>query len=149
MDINFLDEVQQYFGKSKAEPGQYSALALAYIGDGVFDLIIRTIILGNGNGKVKDFHRTASGIVKAPAQAGIIKSVLEELTEEEMSVYKHGRNAKSATSAKNSSIIDYRIATGFEALVGYLYLSHKLNRVLELVKLGMERTGLMPLKVQD
>ena len=66
-----------------------------------------------------------------------------------MSVYKHGRNAKSATSAKNSSIIDYRIATGFEALVGYLYLSHKLNRVLELVKLGMERTGLMPLKVQN
>ena len=145
MDINFLDEVQQYFGKSKAEPGQYSALVLAYIGDGVFDLIIRTIILGNGNGKVKDFHRIASGIVKAPAQAEIIKSVLEELTEEEMSVYKHGRNAKSATSAKNSSIIDYRIA----ALVGYLYLSHKLNRVLELVKLGMERTGLMPLKVQN
>jgi len=101
------------------------------------------------NGKVKDFHRIASGIVKAPAQAEIIKSVLEELTEEEMSVYKHGRNAKSATSAKNSSIIDYRIATGFEALVGYLYLSHKLNRVLELVKLGMERTGLMPLKVQN
>lgn len=149
MDINFLDEVQQYFGKSKAESGQYSALVLAYIGDGVFDLIIRTIILGNGNGKVKDFHRIASGIVKAPAQAEIIKSVLEELTEEEMSVYKHGRNAKSATSAKNSSIIDYRIATGFEALVGYLYLSHKLNRVLELVKLGMERTGLMPLKVQN
>ena len=104
MDINFLDEVQQYFGKSKAEPGQYSALVLAYIGDGVFDLIIRTIKLGNGNGKVKNFHRIASGIVKAPAQAEIIKSVLEELTEEEMSVYKHGRNAKSATSAKNSSI---------------------------------------------
>ena len=147
MDINFLDEVQQYFGKSKTEPGQYSALALAYIGDGVFDLIIRTIILGQGNGKVKDFHKTTSSIVKAPSQAEIIKSVLEELTEEEMSVYKHGRNAKSATSAKNSSIIDYRIATGFEALVGYLYLSHRLNRILELVKLGMERTGLMPFKV--
>ena len=83
----------------------------------------------------------ASSIVKAPSQAKIIRSVLDELTEEEMAVYKHGRNAKSATSAKNSSIIDYRVATGFEALTGYLYLSHKLDRALELIKLGMERTG--------
>jgi len=84
MDISFYDGVQQYFGKSRTKPGQYSSLALAYIGDGVFDLIIRTIILDMGNGKSRDFHRVASSIVKAPSQAKIIRSVLDELTEEEM-----------------------------------------------------------------
>ncbi|MCI9080018.1 MAG: ribonuclease III [Lachnospiraceae bacterium] len=145
MNISFFDSIQEYFGESSTEPAQYSSLALAYIGDGVFDLIIRTIILDLGNGKVKDFHRMASNIVKAPSQARIIRSVFDELTEEEMAVYKRGRNAKSATSAKNSSITDYRIATGFEALTGYLYLENRLNRALEIIKLGMERAGFMPL----
>lgn len=145
MDNSFLGKIQEYFGESSTEPGQYSSLALAYIGDGVFDLIIRTIILDLGNGKVKDFHRMASNIVKAPSQAEIIRSVFDELTEEEMAVYKRGRNAKSATSAKNSSITDYRVATGFEALTGYLYLEDRLNRALEIIKLGMERAGFLPL----
>ena len=145
MDNSFFNSVQEYFGKSSTEPGQYSSLALAYIGDGVFDLIIRTIILDLGSGKVNDFHRMTSNIVKAPSQAKIIRSVFDELTKEEMAVYKHGRNAKSATSAKNSSIIDYRVATGFEALTGYLYLTNRLNRALEIIKLGMERAGFMPI----
>ncbi len=145
MDNSFFDSIQEHFGKSNTEPGQYSSLALAYIGDGVFDLIIRTIILGLGNGKVNEFHRMASNIVKAPSQAKIIRSVFDELTEEEMSVYKRGRNAKSATSAKNSSITDYRVATGFEALTGYLYLANRLDRALEIIKLGMERAGFLPL----
>lgn len=147
MDISFFDSIQEYFGKSSTEPGQYSSLALAYIGDGVFDLIVRTIILDLGNGKVNDFHKIASSIVKAPSQARIIRSVFDELTEEEMAVYKRGRNAKSATSAKNSSITDYRVATGFEALTGYLYLGNKLDRALEIIKLGMERAGFMPLHI--
>ena len=89
MDISFYDGVQKHFGETRTTSGQYSSLALAYIGDGVFDLVIRTIILDMGNGKVKDFHRMASSIVKAPSQAKIIRSVLDELTEEEMAVYKH------------------------------------------------------------
>ena len=101
-DINFLEGVQKYFGDSKVKPEQYSALGLAYIGDGVFDLIIRTIVLDMGNGKVKNFHRITSGIVKAESQAKITKAILDELTEEENAIYKHGRNAKSATSAKNA-----------------------------------------------
>lgn len=145
-DINFLEGVQKYFGDSKVKPEQYSALGLAYIGDGVFDLIIRTIVLDMGNGKVKNFHRITSGIVKAESQAKITKAILDELTEEENAIYKHGRNAKSATSAKNASIVDYRIATGFEALIGYLYLNNRLERALELIKMGLERTELMPHK---
>ena len=145
-DINFLEGVQKYFGDSIVKPEQYSALGLAYIGDGVFDLIIRTIVLDMGNGKVKNFHRITSGIVKAESQAKITKAILDELTEEENAIYKHGRNAKSSTSAKNASIVDYRIATGFEALIGYLYLNNRLERALELIKMGLERTELMPHK---
>lgn len=145
MDISFLDKIQSCFGKSQVKPEQYSSLALAYIGDGVFDLIIRTVVLDTKVGKVKDLHRNTSNIVKAPSQAQIIKSVMEELTAEEMAVYRRGRNTKSATSAKNSSILDYRTATGFETLIGYLYLHNRLDRALDIIKLGMERTGFLPL----
>ena len=112
---DFLESVEKYFGSSKLKPEQYSSLGLAYIGDGVYDLIIRTIVIDLGNGKVKSFHRLTSSVVKAESQAKLVKEILELLTEEELVVYRHGRNAKSATSAKNASIIDYRLATGFEA----------------------------------
>ena len=141
---DFLANVEKYFGNPKLKPEQYSALGLAYIGDGVYDLVIRTIVIGLGNGKVKNFHRLTSGVVKAESQAKLVKEILESLTEEEMAIYRHGRNAKSATSAKNASIVDYRIATGFEALLGYLYLKHRMDRALELVKEGLERTNQLP-----
>ena len=141
---NFLQSVQDTFGKGKLKPSQYSALGLAYIGDGVYDLIIRTIVLDLGNGKVKNFHRMTSNIVKAESQAKVVNAILDILTDEEMAIFKHGRNAKSATSAKNASITDYRIATGFEALIGYLYLSHEMDRAMELVKEGLTKTELLP-----
>lgn len=141
---DFLANVEKYFGAPKLKPEQYSALGLAYIGDGVYDLIIRTIVMGLGNGKVKNFHRLTSGVVKAESQAKLVKEILELLTEEEMAIYRHGRNAKSATSAKNASIVDYRVATGFEALLGYLYLQHRMDRALELVKAGLESTEQLP-----
>lgn len=141
---NFLQSVQDTFGKGKLKPSQYSALGLAYIGDGVYDLIIRTIVFDLGNGKVKNFHRMTSNIVKAESQAKVVNAILDSLTDEEMAIFKHGRNAKSATSAKNASITDYRIATGFEALIGYLYLSHEMDRVMELVKEGLTKTELLP-----
>lgn len=142
---DFLESVEQYFGSSKLKPEQYSSLGLAYIGDGVYDLIIRTIVINLGNGKVKNFHRLTSSVVKAESQAKLVKEILGLLTEEELAVYRHGRNAKSATSAKNASIIDYRVATGFEALLGYLYLKHQMDRSLFLVKYGLEKTGQLPM----
>jgi len=144
---DFLSDVEKYFGTSKLRPEQYSALGLAYIGDGVYDLIIRTIVIELGNGKVKNFHRLTSGIVKAESQAKLVKEILELFSEDELAVYRHGRNAKSATSAKNASINDYRVATGFEALLGYLYLRHEMDRALSLVKTGLERTDLLPTKL--
>lgn len=141
---DFLGNVEKYFGQPKLKPEQYSSLGLAYIGDGVYDLIIRTIVIGLGNGKVKNFHRLTSSVVKAEAQARLVKEILELLDENEMAIYRHGRNAKSATSAKNASIVDYRVATGFEALLGYLYLKHQMDRALALVKEGLERTNQLP-----
>ena len=146
MEIGFLEEIHRQFGESKLQPEQYSALALAYIGDSVYDLLIRTMVLDLGNGKVKNFHKLTSSVVKAESQARLVESVLEELTEEEEAVFKHGRNAKSGTSAKNASIVDYRIATGFEALLGYLYLKQRTQRAFKLVKTGLERTGQTPHK---
>lgn len=141
---DFLASVEKYFGELRLKPEQYSSLGLAYIGDGVYDLVIRTIVIELGNGKVKNFHRLTSGVVKAESQAKLMKEILELLNEEELAIYRHGRNAKSATSAKNASIVDYRVATGFEALLGYLYLKHQMDRALSLVKEGLERTNQLP-----
>ena len=144
---DFLSGIEKYFGEMKLRPEQYSALGLAYIGDDVYDLIIRTIVLELGNGKVKNFHKITSSVVKAESQAKLAGEILELLTEKELAVYHRGRNAKSATSAKNASIIDYRVATGLEALMGYLYLCHDMERLLFLVRTGLERTGQLPKKL--
>ncbi|BBF45193.1 ribonuclease III family protein [Lachnospiraceae bacterium KM106-2] len=117
----------------------YSPLVLAYIGDCIYDLVIRTMILAKGNAPVNKIHKTVSSYVKANAQMKILHIIEDELTEEEMAVYKRGRNAKSFTSAKNATIVDYRTATGFEALLGYLYLKNRMDRIMELVNFGLTK----------
>lgn len=119
----------------------YSPLTLAYIGDGIYDLIIRTMIVNHANQQVNKLHKKASSLVNAKTQANIIHSLIDELTEEELNVYKRGRNAKSYTSAKNATITDYRTATGFEALCGYLYLLDRYDRLFELVRIGLINIG--------
>lgn len=104
------------------------------IGDSIFDLVVKTKIVTAGNTQVNKMNRAASSIVKAESQSKMIGYLEDKLTEEEGSVYKRGRNAKSYTSAKNASISDYRRATGFEALMGYLYLSGQYERMCELIK---------------
>lgn len=138
-----LESIRKTFDIPEQIPEQHSSLVLAYMGDAVYDIVIRTLVCGKGNGKVRNLHKMTSGIVKAESQAKLVKEILPELSEEETAVYKRGRNAKSATSAKNASIVDYRVATGFEALLGYLYFKQDMDRVLELVKSGLEKTGQM------
>lgn len=121
----------------------YSPLTLAYIGDGIYDLVIRSIVVGKGNTHASQLHKKTSSMVKAKAQSDMIETLLPELTEEEEAVYKRGRNAKSPTMAKNASMSDYRRATGFEALMGYLYLKDEFERLVQLVEMGLERTGLL------
>lgn len=112
----------------------YSPLTLAYIGDGVFDLVIRTVVVGKGNTRPNQLHHRTSQIVKAHTQAVIIQYLEPMLTEEEADIYRRGRNAKSATMAKNATMADYRKATGLEALVGYLYLTDRFDRLVSLIK---------------
>lgn len=138
---DFEAYVKETFDLKANDAGMYSPLVLAYIGDAVYELIIRTIIVNRGNCPVNQMHKKSSSLVKAGAQAEMIHLIMDELTEKEHAVYKRGRNAKSATAAKNATIQDYRTATGFEALVGYLYLNGEKERLIELVALALEKKG--------
>lgn len=119
--IDIYEIIKNSMGLKQNPIESYSPLTLAYIGDAVYEVVIRTLVISDGNTQVNKLHKRASYYVKANTQAELIKLLMEELTEEELHYYKRGRNAKSYTSAKNASIGDYRMATGFEALVGYLY----------------------------
>lgn len=118
----------------------YSPLTLAYIGDGIYEIVIRTVIVDEANRQVNKIHKAASDLVRAQAQAKMIFAIMDELTEEEQKIYKRGRNAKAVTRAKNASMSDYRTATGFEALMGWLYLTEQSDRMMSLIKLGIEKT---------
>ena len=121
----------------RVQPKQYSPLTLAYIGDAVYELVIRTILVSRSNTQVNKLHHRASSLVKAQKQSQMIQVLEPHFTPEEEHIYKRGRNAKSYTSAKNASITDYRRATGFEAVIGYLYLKGEFGRMLDLIKLGI------------
>ena len=132
-----LVDILNLFQISQKEINSYSPLTLAYLGDAVFEIIIRTIIVEKKSGTVKSLHRQSSDLVNAKAQAELISRIMNTLTEQEISIYKRGRNAKSHSVAKNADIHDYRSATGFEALMGYLYLNGEMERLLELIQLGL------------
>ncbi len=137
--VTLLDQIKDTFDCGDVDVKTYSPLALAFIGDGIFEIIIRTVVVERGNRSADGLHKTKSRVVNAKVQAKMAEALLEELTEEELACYKRGRNAKSHTAAKNASIAEYRKATGLEALFGYLYLSGKEERILELTKLGLEK----------
>ncbi|MGN0352978.1 MAG: Mini-ribonuclease 3 [Roseburia sp.] len=130
--------IREQFGVKDVDIRTYSPLVLAYIGDGIYDLVIRTIVVGKGNTRAGELHKRTSQIVKAHTQAEMMEIILPRLTEEEEAVYRRGRNAKSPTMAKNATMADYRKATGFEALMGYLYLKDEFERLVELVKIGTD-----------
>lgn len=135
--IDFFEYLDEKMSLPQVDLREYSPLVLAYIGDDVYDLIIRTILVTTKNIQVQKLHKKASAVVKAPAQAELIEKIMPLLTEEEVQVYKRGRNAKSYTKAKNASTIDYRKATGFEALIGYLYLKKDRKRIIDLIYAGL------------
>ena len=134
LDNDLVKCIYEGLDMKHTDPSQLSPLVLAYIGDSIYDLVIKTWVIEQGNMQVNKMNRAASSIVKAESQSKMIGYLEDKLTEEEGSVYKRGRNAKSYTSAKNASISDYRRATGFEALMGYLYLSGQYERMCELIK---------------
>lgn len=136
METNLI-QLKELFHLEDQDLRSYSPLTLAYIGDGVYELIIRTILVKKGNCPVNRLHKKASSLVKAGAQSAIMEVIEEKLTSEELSVYRRGRNAHSPTMAKHATMADYRRATGFEALMGYLYLKEDYTRMLTLVRMGI------------
>ena len=116
----------------------YSPLALAYVGDAVYEVYVRSKVLEGGNTPVNKLHKASTGYVSARAQSRIIHALERHLTPEEDAVYKRGRNAHSNTSAKNADIVDYRHATGFEALIGYLFISERFDRLNEIIELSFD-----------
>ena len=130
--------MQETFEMEQIDVSLYSPLTLAYIGDGVYDLIIRTLVVSEGNRQVQKLHKKTSALVQASAQSQMMRTIQALLTPQEHVVYKRGRNAKSVSPAKNQTLTDYRRATGFEALMGYLYLKKEWKRMIDLVKAGLE-----------
>ena len=140
--LSLLGQIKKVFQCKEVDVRAYSPLTLAYIGDAVYEMVIRTVIVERANKAANELHKKTVKYVQAGTQAAMIMALQDILTEDELAVFKRGRNAKSNTSAKNASITDYRKATGFEALIGFLYLMDDMDRVLFLVKEGIERVGL-------
>lgn len=141
-EISLLEQIHETFGASSVDIRTYSPLTLAYIGDAIFEMIIRTLIVENGQRAAQTLHKHTTKIVCAPTQAAIAEAVYDNLTEKEQDIYRRGKNTKINSSAKNSSLSDYRKATGFEALCGYLFLNNETKRITEIVKLGIELSNI-------
>jgi len=141
-DISILAKIRETFAYKPVDIKTYSPLTLAYIGDSIYDLVIRTVVVERGNRAANALHKSTSKLVNAGAQCQVMEAIKELLTEEEQAIFRRGRNAKSYTTAKNATISDYRKATGFEALLGYLYLQNNFDRIIELIHIGIERTDL-------
>ncbi len=129
--------------KNMKDYTQLGGLTLAYIGDAIYEVYIRDYLIKEGKTKPNTLHRLATHYVSAKAQAFLILEMLDAklLTEEEIQFYKRGRNAKSHTFAKNADVTTYRIATGFEALMGYLHLTNQTERMAELINWCIDKVG--------
>ena len=134
-----MEELDLILGGSGAvDVKSLSPLVLAYVGDAVYEIMARLYTLSSGNQPVNKLNRKTRAVVNAKAQAEMYFRIRPLLTEEEDAVFHRGRNANSHTSAKNADIIDYRHATGLEAVFGYLYLSGQRERAVELFRAGWQ-----------
>lgn len=141
MEESLISRYKEVLKLQDIDADTYSPLVLAYIGDAVYELVIRTKVVNRGNMQVNKLHNRTERLVKAEAQANLYKLLEEKLTEEEKAVYRRGRNAKSMTIAKNATMKDYRMATGFEALMGWLYMKGHMDRLVGLVASGLAEIG--------
>lgn len=116
---------------------QYSPLVLAYLGDSVYEVYIRTLLVCEGNAPVNKLHKRSIAYVKAKAQSDIIHKIMESLSPDELDMVRRGRNAKSGTIPKNANVTEYKYATGFETLLGYLYLKKDYERLKTILKMAV------------
>lgn len=133
----YFNKIFEHIDSNIAEnlnPANFSPLVLAYIGDAIYEVFVRTIVLSEGNAPVNRLHVKSISYVKAKAQADTLKELNEKLTPDEQNIVRRGRNAKSGTVPKNADLIEYKYATGFETLIGYLYLKKDFDRLLFIMK---------------
>lgn len=136
--VDFLQSILEQFSLARADANQYSPLTLAYIGDSIFDAVVKTVVVESGNCPANLLQKKTTRYVKAVAQAEMIDGLLPLLSEEETNIFRRGKNAKPYNKAKNATYYTYLKATGLEALVGYLYLKGNPERAVELIRLGMK-----------
>ena len=143
MEESLIPDLAGFLGERFSLPAQdiksYSPLTLAFIGDSVFEVVIRSILVRRGQKPVKALNREKVRFVSAKAQAGLVTRMEPLLTDEEKDIIRRGKGTKTAHHAKNASLQDYHLATGFEALCGYLYLTGRLDRLTELLALTLEK----------
>lgn len=139
MDNDILRGIIDKFDLPEADLKTYSPLTLAFLGDCVYDLVIRTILVERKNRSVNGLHKDKSSFACAEYQAKMSSVIKDILTEEELDVFKRGRNAKTQSHAKNAGLADYHKATGLECLIGYLYLQGKIDRILDLFKYTFDK----------
>ena len=139
--FEFYDQIREVLGLPETDVDSYSPLVLAYMGDCVYDLIIKSMVVSRGNKQVHRLHEETSSYVQASAQSRMMRAMQPHLTEEEHAIYRRGRNTRSVSAAKNQTSTDYRRATGFEALIGFLYLTGQMQRMVDLIKMGIDRTA--------
>lgn len=137
MNEDFLKKLYEDFDVNEVNLNSYSPLVLAYIGDAVYEVYVRTLIVSEGNAPVNSLHKRSVGFVKAKAQSDTIRRIMDKLTPDEHDMVRRGRNAKSGTIPKNADVSEYKYATGFETLLGYLYLKKDYQRLLELLRLSV------------
>ena len=139
--MNFTEELRRQWTESgkSLNPEDIRPLALAYLGDTVFDLYIRSRLVMTTHLHPKEMHVSASGHVNAQSQARMVKLILPLLTEKETQVFKHARNQRPQTLPKNMSPVDYKLATGLEALLGYLFVTGQDDRLMELLNQAYSR----------
>jgi len=138
-ELDMAARIAGTFGLGKPDVRTVPALALAYLGDCIYELTVRTMLVEQGMSHVDGLNKKASEYAKAPTQSRLLRLIEDELSDDEMAAFKRGRNAKSGSVAKSGTVAEYRVATGFEALMGFLYLQGKNDRVLELIRLAFER----------
>ena len=135
---NFINDTIKDFEMSEADVRNLQPLVLAYVGDAIYEAFIRTMLVTGKKANVHILHKTSVQYVKAKAQADIIHRINDRLTQDEQDIVRRGRNAKSATVPKNADVSDYRYSTGFEALIGFLYLTNDISRLKEILNLCIE-----------
>ncbi len=141
MEESLREQIMTAFPGKDVDIRTYSSLSLAFLGDAVYSMVIRTILMSKGNNKAGRLHDASGRYVCAAGQAAVAAAIAPLFTDEEAAVFRRGKNANPSHHAKNARISDYLQATALEALCGYLYLQDRTERMIELIRIGLEQTA--------